>query len=123
MSLKIILVAIALPFFIVGCSYESTSDLIDLKPISENITFTRDVKTIIDANCIECHANLPIYAPMSLTIYQNVKDAMLASGEKNLLYRITLPQTNDKHMPYLRASLPPNLIQVIRKWNEQGLQE
>lgn len=104
-----------------GCTAVSEDDLIDPTPLPPIVTYNRDVKPIIDNNCIICHSNPPQNnAPMSLVSYDDVKQAVLY---RNLIGRIS---SNDPvfMMPYGGPRLPQNLIDIVIKWNdEDGLIE
>lgn len=104
-----------------SCSNESTSDLIDSTPISENVTFTNDIKSTIDNNCISCHGTTPTSgAPMSLTTYENVRDAVLQRG---LIDRISRENGEAGLMPENGPRLPQTLIDEVVQWEAQGLQQ
>jgi hypothetical protein len=114
-------IAIAtLAFVAFGCTNDSTSDLISDEPI-ENVTYTENVRTIINNNCIICHGTNPANgAPMPLTTYEAVKEAVQNRG---LLDRISREQGAPGMMPNGGTRLPQNLIDLIVQWNAQGLQE
>lgn len=103
-----------------SCSDESTSDLI-ADPITEEITYTNTVKSIIDNNCISCHGSTPTNgAPMSLTTYANVKDAVL---NRNLLNRISREQGTSGMMPLGGTRLLQEKINQINTWATEGFRE
>lgn len=103
-----------------SCTNDSTNDLLSID-LTEDVTYTENVKPIIDANCIACHNQPPVFgAPMPLLTYQNVKQAI---QERGLLNRISLPQGDSRLMPAGGTRLPQALIDVIAKWEEDGLQE
>jgi hypothetical protein len=103
-----------------GCTNESISDLIGEPPV-EIITYNIHVKTIINNNCINCHGTTPSSgAPMSLTTYENVRDAVLNRG---LIDRISRAESTAGAMPLGGPRLPQNLINTIEKWNIDGLLE
>ena len=105
-----------------GCSNDSTDDLI-ADPISSEtiITYSGNVATIINNNCVACHNLPPVNgAPMPLTTYAHVKDAVQNRG---LIDRISRPQGASGMMPNLGTRLPQPLIDIIIQWEEQGFQE
>src|SRR5688572_14945033 len=109
-----------LAFLFIACSDNSTSDLIDITPV-ENVSYNANVKSIIDNNCIVCHGTVPANgAPMSLTTYDNVKDAVMNRG---LIDRISRPENAPGHMPLGGPRLPQNLIDIIIQWQTQGFPE
>lgn len=96
-----------------SCTTDSLSDLEEQTNISE-ITYTSTVKSIMDNNCIVCHGNVPTNgAPMSLTTYENVKDAVL---NRNLLDRISRSEGTSGAMPLGGPRLPQNDINAISAW-------
>ena len=106
--------------FSYNCSYVSEDDLIDTTPLPETITYQDNVKTIIDNNCISCHSNPPINgAPISLTTYNDVKNAIENNG---LISRISSEDLSFV-MPFGGPRLPQNLIDIIIEWEADGLLE
>ncbi len=103
-----------------SCTNDSSADLIGIDDLDE-VTYTNTVKSIIDNNCISCHAATPINgAPMSLTTYENVKEAVLNGG---LLDRISRDQGESGMMPSGGTRLPQAVIDQVFAWNTQGLNE
>ena len=104
-----------------GCTNDSESDLTNNTPITEIITYNGTVRNIINNNCISCHATTPVNgAPMSLTTYENVKNAVLNRG---LLDRISRSQGSFGMMPNGGARMTQNTIDLIVKWKNDGLLE
>lgn len=121
MKHKSILIAICLPFFLSSCTNDSTDDLIDTTPISGLVTYNKNVKAIIDANCISCHGVTPTNgAPMSLVTYSQVKEAIINRG---LVDRISRQNGESGLMPQGGSKLPQITIDVVTKWQTDGLQE
>ena len=120
MKQKTNIVLSALLLIICSCTHVSEEDLIeDIQPVV-NVTYTLDVKPIIDNNCIRCHNNPPENgAPMPLLTYDNVKEAV---ENRNLLGRIS---SNDLGfgMPFGGPRLPQNLIDLVTQWETDGLLE
>ncbi len=118
--LKLIVSFVFISFLFTSCTNDSTADL------SGNInandaTYTLNIKSIIDNNCIMCHAATPINgAPMPLTTYEQVKDAM---QNRPLVDRISKAQGESGMMPNGGTRLPQASINLIIKWQEDGLQE
>lgn len=103
-----------------ACTNDSTDDLIDNTPVV-NVTYSQNVKSIIDNNCTMCHAATPVNgAPMSLVTYEDVKDAVQNRG---LLTRISLPEGTPGMMPNGGARLPQHVIDLIVQWEAEGLNE
>lgn len=103
-----------------SCTAVSGEDLIDATPLPETVTYTMDVKSIINNNCINCHSNPPQNgASTSLVNYENVKEAV---QNRNLIDRISSEDPSFL-MPFGGLRLPQNLIDIIIQWNEDGLIE
>jgi hypothetical protein len=103
-----------------SCTNASEEDLIDTMPIENIVTYIDNVKSIIDNNCIICHTNPPENgAPMPLLTYNQVKEAVENRG---LIGRIS---SNDLAflMPFGGPRLPQNLIDIVIKWQADGLPE
>ena len=100
-----------------GCANDSTSDLIGVT--TGEITYNNTIKSIIDNNCIVCHATTPVNgAPMPLTTYEFVKNAVLT---RPLLDRISREQGAPGMMPNGGTRLPQAKIDQIFQWAEDGL--
>lgn len=119
MKLRIYLTWTALGFITMGCSNHSTSELSESSVVG-NVSFARDIKPIIDNNCIECHKSPPQNgAPMPLTSYELVKDAIT---NRTLIDRISRPQGASGMMPSGGTRLPQSSINLIALWKAQGVQ-
>jgi mono/diheme cytochrome c family protein len=104
----------------VSCTNDSTSDLIDNTPLPDRISYATDVKSIMDNNCVVCHGATPIQGTnLSLSNYDEVRDAVLNRG---LINRILLQEGNSSLMPQGGPRLPEATINIIKKWQEDGLE-
>ena len=111
-----------LPFaaLVSGCENDSAEDLLGPVP-TEEITYNEHVRPIIQNNCLTCHGTTPANgAPMSLTSYSLVKDAVQTRG---LLDRISRPEGTAGLMPNGGPRLPQHTIDIVTQWNLDGLQE
>lgn len=119
-KIKLLVFSVFCAILQLSCSNESTSDLIG-DPIAEEITYTNAVKSIIDNNCISCHGTTPTNgAPMSLTTYANVRDAVL---NRSLLDRISRDQGASGMMPLGGTRLLQEKINQINTWATEGFRE
>lgn len=119
---KVKLTLFLLPFLMLqyGCTSNSSSDLIDASG-NTPVTYTQTIKAILDANCVSCHATVPINgAPMPLTTYVFVKDAVLNRG---LLDRISRPQGTQGMMPSGGTRLPQPVIDKVFLWVQNNMPE
>ncbi|WP_136668700.1 hypothetical protein [Flavobacterium sp. H122] len=106
-------------FLITSCENQSESDLTN--PVPEKATYSKDVKSIIDNNCIICHTAPPKNgAPMPLNSKLSVQDAIINKG---LINRISLQQGDPDLMPYGGTRLPQVSIDIIIKWQQDGFQD
>jgi len=107
--------------FIYSCTNDSEDDLIDQMQNQGPITYTNDVKTIIDNNCLNCHGDPPTNgAPNSLVTYQNVRNS---AENGTLLARIQQNEGGPGAMPLGGPRLPQTLIDVVVQWQSDGFVE
>lgn len=98
---------------IISCSNDSDDD--DMLPPSNNdpVTYQLHVKPIIDGNCLNCHGNPTANnAPMSLTTYTEVKNAVQTRG---LIVRV-----ENGSMPLTGNDLSASQVQTIKDWRTDG---
>ncbi|MBR9915042.1 MAG: hypothetical protein GYB32_09500 [Algicola sp.] len=116
--MKNILVLIIIGMIGQACTNASEDDLIDATPLPTSITYEAHVKPIIDNNCISCHNDPPVNgAPMALTAYEDVKNAIETRG---LIERIS-SEDQSFLMPFGGPRLPQNLIDLVVQWEMDGL--
>ena len=106
--------------FLMSCSNDSDNDtgpiIIDPPPSNDPVTYTNAVKAIIDSNCLNCHTSPPTNgAPMALTTYANVKDAVQNRG--------LIAQIESGDMPVNASMLSASQIQAVKDWQTDGLIE
>ena len=106
----------------IACTSNTYDDVSDAnnEPPPDLVTY-QQVKPIIDNACLNCHANPPQNAaPMPLVSYQNVREAVL---NRNLINRISLPESNGALMPPGGPRLPQASIDLMVEWVNDGLLE
>lgn len=96
-------------------TYESLQEEPDV--IVGKVTYTANVKSIMDQNCVGCHPSGGQLRP--LETYDEVKDAVLNS---NLLDRIQRQNGTPGQMPKA-GRMPQDKINTILQWNTDGLLE
>jgi len=102
-----------------SCANDSESDLY-ANELSDNITYTNTVKSIITDNCIMCHSQPPQSgAPMPLVNYDFVKSAVISRG---LLGRISSTDPGF-WMPFGGERLPQDQINKIIAWSNNNFPE
>jgi len=115
------IIKIILPLFglliLMNCDTKTYDEISDVKPITTVVSYNKNVKSIIDNNCVVCHSPTGSnpYAP--LTDYTSVKNAV-----DEILDRIQRPNGDPLKMPQGRTLSQDN-INVIIKWKADGLQE
>lgn len=115
--MKLTLRALACALILASCSNDSPDDVSEYVAVP-NVTYTGQVKSIIDSNCLFCHSDPPQNgAPIKLTTYEDVKAAVLSRG---LVDRISLPQGNEAMMPKGGQRLPQNVIDIVKQWRDEG---
>jgi uncharacterized membrane protein len=121
MKLKTPLVILSFATILISCTNYNPSTLMDTTPMIGLTTYNQNVKSIIDNNCIACHASTPRNgASTSLVTYTQVKDAVMNRG---LINRISLENGDGSLMPEGGPRLPQVTIDVVLKWQKEGLLE
>jgi uncharacterized membrane protein len=103
----------------ISCESNTYDDLLEEEVPNANITYTANVKSIIDGNCTSCHAPGGAASFRPLTSYAEVKDAI---QNTNLLDRIQKQNGEPGLMPQ-SGRMPQDKINTIVAWNAQGLPE
>lgn len=96
-----------------ACESRTYEEISDNTPITQVVTYNKDVKAIMDANCISCHSP----GPKDLTNYTQVK-----TNINNIIDRISRANGDPLKMPQ-GGSLSPAQINIINKWKADGLPE
>ncbi|TNJ43471.1 hypothetical protein KFZ70_16870 [Tamlana fucoidanivorans] len=103
-----------------NCANDSEDDLTNPNPIPTVVTYNAHVKSIINTNCTSCHSDPAVNgANVPLTTYTQVKSAV---QNNNLISKINGNGPGGL-MPLGGPKLPENLIDVIEKWETDGLKE
>ncbi|TXF77334.1 c-type cytochrome [Chryseobacterium sp.] len=113
--IKIALFAAALSS--VSCETRTYEEISESTPLPAMVTFTQDIKPIIDNNCVVCHSPNGASAFFPLTDYTLIKNAI-----DDILDRIQRPAGDPLKMPQ-GGSLSPAQIEIIKKWKTDGLQQ
>ena len=102
-----------------SCDTHTYEDIADTPVIVGKVTYTANVKAVIDANCISCHADGGSASFRPLTTYTEVQEAVLNT---NLLERIQMQNGENGQMP-ASGRMPQGNIDLILQWNTDGLLE
>ena len=103
--------------FMVSCDSRTYEEISDKTPVPDQVRYAVEIKPIVDANCIGCHAPGGSASYKPLTNYNEVK-INIAS----ILDRIQRPNGDPQKMPK-GGSLSPTQIAIFIKWNTDGLIE
>lgn len=121
MNQKKLFTVLSSALILAGCANDDSSSPVNMPAPAGSVTYTKDVKSIIDNNCIVCHAAVPQNgAPISLVTYNQVKDAVL---KRSLIIRISLENGNNVLMPKGGPRLPQETIDIVKQWEKDGLFE
>jgi uncharacterized membrane protein len=108
---------------LMGCSSSDNSEGVPTEDSNNggnnamDLTYTSDIRPIIQANCLSCHGNPPTNnAPMSLTNYTLVKSAVETRGLVGRINSSVNPMPPNGRMPSATR-------QMITDWVNQGLPE
>lgn len=103
-----------------SCSSDNEDDIAPPPPppMGEKLTYTANIKSIIDSNCIGCHANPPVNgAPFPLIIFQNV------SSKASAILNAVSKQTGESAAMPPSGRLAQGTIDSIDQWIKDGLLE
>ncbi|MCC5918679.1 MAG: hypothetical protein JJU02_15260 [Cryomorphaceae bacterium] len=105
--------------FVLGlgsCYYDNEEDLYqDIGNDCEttDLSFQRDIKPIIDGECVVCHGNNDPIGGISLTEYSHVSGAAT-----NIKDRINRPPGDALRMP--QGGMDPCKVEKLNVWINQG---
>ncbi|HEY1676779.1 MAG TPA: PSD1 and planctomycete cytochrome C domain-containing protein [Candidatus Sulfotelmatobacter sp.] len=99
-----------------------------LSPSAERVHFSRDIRPILNQNCMPCHGGVRQKNGVSFLF----REEALGTGKSGrrtivpgdpdaseLIARVTSPDPETR-MPYHAAPLPPQQIELLRRWIKQG---
>ena len=103
------------------CACDSTTyeNLENNTKVEGKATYIKDVKTIIDANCVGCHSNSGTASFAPLQTYEQVKEY---TQNGDLLSRIQKQNGEAGLMPK-GGRMAQQKIDLLLKWNADGLLE
>ena len=103
-------------FSLTSCSNSSTEDFVDTD-ITKNATYKGAIKTIIDTNCVNCHANPPRNgAQFPMTTYEEL---VAAANTFPIIARMT----NASNPMPPSGLLPAPTVELVNKWITNGFPE
>ncbi|WP_088324334.1 hypothetical protein [Polaribacter tangerinus] len=102
--------------FIINCTTSESPLEEPVNPISTLVTYNKNVKTIIDNNCISCHISGGQAGFLPLINYTQVKNSAERGSLISRMNSITAPMPKS-------GLLPAQTRAVIDKWKEDGFLE
>jgi len=112
---KVSMVLMLFTFIMFSCSSDDSNPVQDPDP-DPDVTYTKSIKSIIDGSCLNCHGNPTANgAPMSLTTFAEVKDAVQNRG---LIGRV-----EDGSMPPAGTDLTAAQVAAIKAWQTANFPE
>jgi len=110
------LLAISITAF--NCSNSSSDDLMtDPDPTPTVVSYDANIKSIMSSNCTSCHGSTPTNgAPMSLTTYTQVKNAVENRGLISRINSVSSPMPTGGLMPKATRDL-------VQAWKDGGFIE
>lgn len=101
--------------FFISCSTDGEDPIIEPDP-TNNVTYTSEIKPIIDDNCLNCHISPPLNgASMPLISFENVREAV---ENRDLIGRI-----ESGSMPPVGDVLTAIQVQAVKDWKSGGFQK
>lgn len=111
-----IILFLLLTLIFCACETRTYAEISDEVILPQTVSYAKDVKPVIDNNCISCHSVGGISGSYTLTDYPSVKNAA-----DNILDRIQRPTGDPQKMPQ-GGALSQAHIDLIKKWKTDGLQ-
>lgn len=102
---------------LINCETKTFEDISENAPLPEMVTYNKDVKMIIQNNCVVCHSSTGSVPYFPLTDYTAAKNAI-----DHVLDRIQRASGDPQKMPQ-GGTLSPDQINIIKKWKTDGLLE
>ncbi|MFA5297066.1 MAG: hypothetical protein WC389_02520 [Lutibacter sp.] len=80
-----------------------------------NVTYTANVKTVIDNNCLGCHGAVNPTAGFDISTYDKAKNNI-----NSIISRVDL-QTGQSGVMPTSGRMSESNIQILKNWKTQGL--
>ena len=106
-------------FLLNSCQSDTYENISKPTVFPSKVTYTSNVKAIIDGNCIVCHSSGGMASFRHFTTYEEVKDAVQTT---NLLDRIQRQNGEPGQMPKT-GRMSQDKIDIILQWRKDGLLE
>jgi hypothetical protein len=122
-KIKLILSLLLAAVMISGCYYDNEEYLYPQSAIceTENMSYTNDIKPLLDASCVGCHSGASPSGNISLDTYDAVATAAaIDPGSYGSLYGAVSHASGNSPMPKSADKLPDCTIDQIKAWIDQG---
>ncbi|WP_428224047.1 cytochrome c [Flavobacterium sp.] len=106
-------------FTVCACDSTTYESLENNTEVVGKVTYTKEVKTIIDANCVGCHSSSGTASFAPLQTYEQLKEY---TQNGDLLTRIQKQNGEAGLMPK-GGRMAQQKIDLLLKWNTDGLLE
>jgi hypothetical protein len=94
----------------------------------ERVDFDTQIRPILQTKCVKCHARGKVRGGLSLETRQAILKggesgpaAVTGSGHESLLVQLVAGLEPERRMPEKGEPLPPDQIDALRKWIDQGM--
>ena len=121
-----IIAGLVIILFLAGCYYDNEEYLYPQSAIceTENMSYTNDIKPILDASCIGCHGGASPAGGIPLENYDDVAAAAtIPPGSYGSLEGAVSHASGNSPMPKSADKLPDCTIDKIIAWIDQGALE
>lgn len=119
-NIKLIIVLMLGITFLVSCD---SRPLQDIEGVVTNPTYTKNIKPIIDAKCVNCHSQSGEGIFPNLDTYQSVVNAQNGVVSSKLFCSISSSSCTSPRMPKNDAPLSNNTITTIKNWIDTNYPE
>ena len=119
-NIKLIIVLMLGITFLVSCD---SRPLQDIEGVVVNPTYTKNIKPIMDAKCVNCHSQSGEGIFPDLDTYQNVVNAQNGIVSSKLFCSISSSSCTSPRMPKNDAPLSNNTITTIKNWIDTNYPE
>lgn len=119
-NIKLIIVLMLGITFLVSCD---SRPIQDIEGVVVNPTYTKNIKPIMDAKCVNCHSQSGEGIFPNLDTYQSVVNAQNGVVSSKLFCSISSSSCTSPRMPKNDAPLSNNTITTIKNWIDTNYPE
>ncbi|MEM7381635.1 MAG: hypothetical protein AAF361_10625 [Bacteroidota bacterium] len=120
MKKKVTFILPLLAFLATACTSDSESDLTEVEEPDGPISYTANIRGVINSNCLSCHSDPTRNgAPFPLTNFEQVR----VRAENGSLLGAISRQTGEAGAMPPSGRLPQATIDLVDQWIQEGLRE